>query len=161
MKIVIHQEKFLPFIWLYYPFKKEEIIELNAIVNWNLLSSNESVKWDYYLIKEYESFWDWDALKDNLGLFKKVSLHLLFTDRVEPIICNCDRKLDNCDCVSEYDIWKLNYRSRADKFFVKDYEDFEGEFKRIKTVTQNFIGIERVKMILKLGSKEEVRFTFE
>jgi hypothetical protein len=161
MKFTITKEKFMPFIWLYYPFKKEEIIELNKDVNWNLLSNNESVKWDYYLIKDYETFWDWDALQDNIGVFKRVSLHLLFTDRVEPIKCNCERQLDNCDCVTEYDIWGLHYRSRADKYFNVGYEKYASDINRFKIVTQNFISFERLKMILKLGSKEDVRFAFE
>ncbi|MBI9040264.1 hypothetical protein [Lutibacter sp.] len=161
MKIIIPQKKFMPFIWLYYPFKKEEIIELNEDVNWKLLSNNESVKWDYHLIKEYESFWDWDALKDNKGVFKRVSLHLLFTDRVEPIKCNCEMQLDNCDCVTEYDIWGLYYRSRADKYFNVGYEKYGADINRFKIVTQNFIGFERLKMILKMESSGDVSFIFD
>jgi hypothetical protein len=159
MKITLPKRKFLPFIWLYYPFTKEEIYKFKSIINWNLLSSNESIKWDYHLIKEFEDYWSWNIITDNISVFRNVSLHLLFTDKVSPINCSCERQLDNCDCVSEYDIWKLNYRAKSDKFFDSGYEEYESNLGKLKIITKQFIGNEQLKSILELNSDEDVMFT--
>lgn len=161
MKIVITQKDYVPFIWLYFPFKKEEIDELKDTVDWGLLSNNESIKWDYHLVKEYEQIWDWDALQNNRSVFRKLSLHLLFTDKVESIVCDCDRKLDNCDCITEYDIWKLYYRSRADMYFNVGYERYEEKIGRIKTITQHFLSFDKLKKVLKTDFNKTVVFNFD
>ncbi len=161
MDIVIPKIKFLPFIWLYYPFAKEDINKFNDFINWNLLSSNETIKWDYYLIKEFEDYWNWDALKDNRSVFRNVSLHLLFTEKVKPINCFCERELDNCDCVTESDIWKYYYRSKADKYFDFGYEDYDSNLEFLRGTTKQFIGIEQLEIILKMDSEKNVSFNLD
>jgi len=161
MDIILPKKKFLPFIWLYYPFTKEGISKFKDAVNWNLLSSNESIKWEYHLIKEFENYWDWDALKDNRSVFRNVSLHLIFTDKVKPINCFCERELDNCDCVTESDIWKYYYRNRADKYFDFGYDEFESNLEYLKIVTKQFIDYEQLEFILKMKPEENVSFNLD
>jgi len=96
MKIKI---KHLPrLVTLYYPFSIEEIEKYEDIIDFSVLSENTNIKWDYHIIKKFEEQLYWSVLKQNIAVFERVTLGLLFPDKVELKPCNCFKKEDVCDC---------------------------------------------------------------
>lgn len=156
MNIELSKEKCLPLIWYYYPFSKEEIGEFQDIINWKMLSNNTSMKWSYDLIKNYYDLWDWKALDDNGSVFKAMTLHLLFPDKVEPINCDCYRKLDYCDCITESTNWKSRAIQRADDFINFIYSEHSENLRYLKAFPRYSISKEQLKIILNLKETEKV-----
>jgi len=87
-------------ITLYYSFTIEEIKKYEKIIDFYFLSQNENIKWDYHIVKKFEDLWYWSKLKENIGLFERVTLGLLFPDKAELKSCDCFRKENFCECSS-------------------------------------------------------------
>ena len=96
MKIKI---KYLPrLVTLYYPFSIKEIEKYEDIIEFSLLSENTNIKWDYHIIKKFEEQLYWGVLKQNIAVFERITLGLLFPDKAELKPCDCFKKEDVCDC---------------------------------------------------------------
>jgi len=70
-------------------------------VNFKILSENENVQWSYDMINEFEELWEWKSIEKNLSINSKVTLGLLFPERVGLIVCDCMDKKDFCDCYKQ------------------------------------------------------------
>lgn len=85
-------------ITLHYSFSIEEIGKYKDIIDFSVLSANENIKWDYHIIKKFEEQLYWGVLKQNIAVFERVTLGLLFPDKAELKPCDCFKKEDVCDC---------------------------------------------------------------
>ena len=108
---------------LYYPFTINEISQFKDYLNFNSLSKNTSIDWNFDLIKSFEGKWNWGELENNLSVYSKVTLGLLFPERVDVRSCDCEEQLDFCECVKARPRmveWERSYLSPKHK---KDYLD--------------------------------------
>jgi len=85
------------FISEIYPFSKEEINTYRERIDFKYLSRNKNVKWSYDLVKLFESSWEWSALDQNRAVFSRLTLGLLFPDRIELQECNCFFQMNFCE----------------------------------------------------------------
>ncbi|NYJ26629.1 hypothetical protein [Allomuricauda sp. ARW1Y1] len=80
-----------------YPFNEIELDFFKDKLDFKYVSANRYINWSYDLIKEYEPLWDWDVLDSNSSVFDKVTLGLLFPERVALPQCTCFRMEDFCE----------------------------------------------------------------
>lgn len=152
----IQKQRFLPFIWLYYPFYQILIENFKEEINWNMLSKNKNVEWNYELIKKYENNLIWKYLEENEGVFKKITLHYVFPDKVAPIKCTCAEQLDRCLCDNLYEFHKQRKDLYlVDDFFKQGYSDID-EIERIAIVVSHILSEEELCKILGLKSTDIV-----
>jgi hypothetical protein len=85
------------FISEIYPFTKEEIVTYKDKIDFKSLSTNINIKWSYDLIRMFEDKWDWVSLDQNRSVFKRLTLGLLFPERISLIDCNCLYHLNFCE----------------------------------------------------------------
>ncbi|WP_124980747.1 hypothetical protein [Nonlabens xiamenensis] len=85
-------------IQYYYPFSKEQLTKYSDILNWSEISANQNIKWSYELILEFKEFINWNVIHKNKTVNKKLTLGLLFPDKVELPKCNCSFNYDFCEC---------------------------------------------------------------
>ncbi|WP_438710738.1 hypothetical protein ACSTS3_18660 [Aquimarina muelleri] len=108
---------------LYYPFTLNEIESFKNQIDFNLLSENTSVNWSYDIIKRFESSWNWNSLENNISVHSKVTLGLLFPEKVDVRNCDCEEQLDFCEChkaAPRRIKWERSYISSLHK---KEYLD--------------------------------------
>lgn len=80
-----------------YAFTEVELSFYREELNFKYVSANRKIDWSYNLIREFEQKWDWGILDSNRAVFDKVTLGLLFPDKVELPICGCYRKDEFCE----------------------------------------------------------------
>jgi hypothetical protein len=80
-----------------YPFNETDLGFFKDKLNFRYVSANRKIDWQYELIKEFEGYWDWSILNCNKTVFEKVTLGLLFPDKVDLPICDCYRMEDFCE----------------------------------------------------------------
>ena len=80
-----------------YPFSESDLSFFKDVIDFKILSSNKKMKWSYELIEEYKDLWDWKSLDSNKAVFEKVTLGLLFPDKVDLPKCDCYRTEDFCE----------------------------------------------------------------
>lgn len=85
------------FISEIYPFSEDEICTYREKVDFQYLSKNENIKWSYELIKTFENLWDWKSLDQNRAVFNKLTLGLLFPERIKLIDCDCFFQMNFCE----------------------------------------------------------------
>lgn len=89
-----------------YPFTMEDLEDLENHIDFDPVSNNLNTNWSYELIKRFENKWCWEKLQSNKALFEKVTLGLLFPEKVKLPECTCWRMWDFCDnrnCAINYD----------------------------------------------------------
>lgn len=144
MHIQININDLIYYVTLYYPFTLDELKSYKNNINFKILSENENIKWDYYIINEFEDMWEWQSLEKNLSINSRVTLGLLFPKRVDLVECDCYIPKEFCDCYKQRPIddrYKTSLLSDSHKeerslFFAIDFlikneinsEDLEGIF---------------------------------
>lgn len=119
------------FICEIYPFSGDEITSYRQKIDFNYLSKNQNLNWSYGLIKRFESQWNWDFLDKNREVFKKVTLGLLFPDRINLQDCDCFLQTDFC----EYSGCK--YISRKLSESISLYDDFPELFLQMRMLLES------------------------
>ena len=82
-----------------YPFTETELGFYKGVLDFKSVSANKKISWSYELIKEFEELWDWNILNSNKAVFEKVTLGLLFPDKVDLPECDCCRMEEFCEDV--------------------------------------------------------------
>lgn len=85
-------------IYVDFNFSSSQLNEYKNVLNWKEVSSNQIIDWDYEMVKEFEGYLDWGSLQCNKRVNKRMTLGLLFPDRVELPICHCSLEYDFCEC---------------------------------------------------------------
>jgi hypothetical protein len=80
-----------------YPFNESELRSLKEVLDFKHVSANRNIDWDCKLIKEFKNLWDWDTLNSNKAVFDKITLGLLFPDKVDLPQCDCYRIEEFCE----------------------------------------------------------------
>lgn len=103
-----------------YPFTAGELDFFKEDLNFTYVSLNRKIDWNYALIKEFEEFWDWKVLDTNQIVFDRITLGLLFPNRIELRKCNCWRKDDLCeDAKCQVNMNRLKRVFRYDKIYLR------------------------------------------
>lgn len=89
-------------VQLYYPFSKSQFDKYSEILNWSKISCNENIKWTYELIQAFEHYLDWNYLVSNKGVTRKITLGLLFPQKVSVTKCHCSFQYDFCECDDQH-----------------------------------------------------------
>jgi len=85
-------------IYISFNFSSNQLNKFKTILDWKQISANQVMDWNYHVIKEFEYYWDWEILQQNRAVNNRLTLGLLFPDRVELPTCNCSFKYDFCEC---------------------------------------------------------------
>ncbi|WP_026837078.1 hypothetical protein [Gillisia sp. JM1] len=80
-----------------YSFTPAQIFEHRNNINFYYLSCNNCIKWDFHVIKTFESKWVWENLDSNKAVFNALTLGILFPEKIELPMCKCFRKADFCE----------------------------------------------------------------
>ena len=81
-----------------YAFNTRQLELYKEVLDWTQISSNQVISWNYDIIKQFESYLDWDFLKKNKKVNEVITLGLLFPHRVELPKCHCSFQYDFCEC---------------------------------------------------------------
>lgn len=139
------------FISEIYPFSEEEIYTYRERIDFEFLSKNKNVRWSYEIIKRFENLWHWQSLEQNQSVFSRLTLGLLFPDRI---------KLRECDC-----FFQMNFCERFNcvhnlKIFVEATslnDDFPEIFIRMRMVLESgAIDAKMIKSYYKSSNPDEV-----
>ena len=144
MHIQININELIYYVTLYYPFTFDELKRYKNNINFKILSENENIKWDYYIINEFEDIWEWYYIERNLSINSRVTLGLLFPERFDLVNCDCPNPKDFCDCYRqqprnlkyERSLLSDSNKEEFSMFFAIDFmiqseivpEDLEGIF---------------------------------
>ncbi|SEF51180.1 hypothetical protein [Flavobacterium urumqiense] len=60
-----------------YPFIDDDIEFYNDKLDFNILSYNSKIKWNYPLTEKYRDNWDWNSIEQNDSISKNFNLALL------------------------------------------------------------------------------------
>lgn len=85
------------FISEIYPFSGDEIYTYRKRIDFQYLSKNKNVKWSFDIIKRFETLWDWSSLDKNRAVFSRLTLGLLFPERIKLRECGCYYNLNFCE----------------------------------------------------------------
>lgn len=134
MNLKLSIEDLIISLELYYPFTIDELERYKGNLKFGLISKNENVQWDYHVLKEFESLWNWNLIGENRGVNSKITLGLLFPERFELMGCDCFRLMDFCECYKQEprnlkyehslksEFHKLEYRKQFGiEFYIKNY----------------------------------------
>lgn len=80
-----------------YPFTLYQLKLFKNDLNFECLSKNKNISWNFKLIKEFEECWDWESLEQNTAVFNKLTLGLLFPEKASLPECNCFLQMDFCE----------------------------------------------------------------
>ena len=144
MHIQININDLIYYVTLYYSFSLNELKRYKNSINFKILSENENIRWDYEIINKFEELWEWKSIEKNLSINSRVTLGLLFPERVDLVDCDCISQKEFCDCYKQeprnvkYETLMKsdNHREEFSMFFAIDFminseivtEDLEGIF---------------------------------
>ena len=95
-----------------YPFTAGELAFFKEELNFTYVSANRKIDWSFNLIKELEEHWNLELLDSNKAVFDKVTLGLIFPDKIELPKCSCYRRDDFCeDAQCSINARRLQYTS--------------------------------------------------
>jgi len=80
-----------------YPFTDIELAFFKNELNFKYVSSNQKITWTHDILKEFEEEWDLELINKNRAIFSKVTLGLLFPNKIALPVCNCSRREDFCE----------------------------------------------------------------
>lgn len=116
-------------IELYYSFTFDELKILKDDLIFGIISKNENIKWDYYILKEFEDLCNWNLIGENRGVNSKITLGLLFPDRFELMDCDCPSILEFSECyMQEPRNIKYENSCKSESHFKEYREQFGIEF---------------------------------
>ena len=85
-------------IYTDFNFSSSQLNQYKNVLDWKGISSNQIIHWTYQMVKEFEGYLDWDILQKNKRVTDKMTLGLLFPNRVELPKCHCSFEYDFCEC---------------------------------------------------------------
>jgi hypothetical protein len=85
-------------IYVDFNFSSSQLNQYKNVLDWKGVSSNQIIDWNYEMVKEFESYIDWETLQNNKRVTKRMTLGLLFPNRVELPKCHCSFEYDFCEC---------------------------------------------------------------
>ena len=85
-------------IYVDFNFSSTQLNQYKNVLDWKGVSSNQIIDWNYEMVKEFESYIDWETLQNNKRVTKRMTLGLLFPNRVELPKCHCSFEYDFCEC---------------------------------------------------------------
>lgn len=85
-------------IYIDFNFSRTQLNQYKNVLDWKEVSSNQIIDWTYHMIKEFENHIDWNVLQMNKRVTEKMTLGLLFPNRVELPKCHCSFEYDFCEC---------------------------------------------------------------
>jgi|GEM_PF-3016596 len=85
-------------IYIDFSFSNSQLNQYKNVLDWKVVSSNQIISWTYEMVKEFENYLDWEVLQKNRSVTDKMTLGLLFPNRVELPKCHCSFEYDFCEC---------------------------------------------------------------
>lgn len=105
-----HPEYFLKVVSLKYPFSNRQLADHKDMLNWEIVSQNESINWDHHLLSAYQNILDWDIISTNCRAFNDVALIDKFNDRIAweghglgSTIASNEGVAWSCDLIEKYE----------------------------------------------------------
>ena len=110
-------------IYVDFNFSSSQLNQYKNVLDWKEISSNQIIDWTYHMVKEFENHIDWDILQKNRRVTKRMTLGLLFPDKVELPKCHCSFEYDFCEC--EAPDWYNGNWERGTEVYNPNYTNLD------------------------------------